>query len=183
METSTPKQVKPRKRRVVLWTLLVLFLAAIAWATFSNNPFAGVIQEFAGRTHDQIVLDKSFSIAPRSFRYYTFSLSADSSKMNVIGQFSATASGAAGSDGGDSSIEFYVLSEPAFSAWSQGHDASPIYDSQPVASGKVQVELPAGAGTYYLIFSNRFSTSAGKNVTARMVVHNKSWTDWFSRKG
>jgi hypothetical protein len=175
---TTPKPSKrPRKRRIVLWTLLALFLAAIAWAAFSNNPFAGIIQEFAGRKHDQIVLQKSFSIAPRSFRYYTFSLTADSSKMSVIGQFSATPeNGSAGSDGSnDSGIEFYVLNETAFDAWSHGQDASFIYDSRPVASGKVQVELPAGAGTYYLVFSNKSAPKTAKSIRATVLLHHKSW--------
>jgi hypothetical protein len=35
--------------------------------------------------------------------------------------------------------------------------------------------LPAGDGTYYLLFSNRFDSGSAKKIDARFVLHSTSW--------
>jgi ribosomal protein L40E len=46
-----PPRVK--KRRIVLWVLLGLFLGGILWAATSDNPFAQGVQELVGWKHDR----------------------------------------------------------------------------------------------------------------------------------
>lgn len=44
----------------------------------------------------------------------------------------------------------------------------------------MQADLPAGAGVYYLVFSNKFSTGMGKTVEATALLRYKSWLPaWF----
>ena len=67
---------KRRKRHFLLWILLGLVLVAIVWITISRNPLASALREIGGDKPDQTVLERSFVLAPRGFRYYTFSLPA-----------------------------------------------------------------------------------------------------------
>jgi hypothetical protein len=39
----------------------------------------------------------------------------------------------------------------------------------------MQADLPAGAGVYYLVFSNKFSSKAAKSVNATVLLRYKSW--------
>jgi hypothetical protein len=170
---SSPKT----KRRIGRWIFLGLLLAAVVWVIASGNPFAQGIRTFAGGKHDQSVLANSFTVSPRGIRYYKFSLPEGSKNVSIVGQFTAKAEGSAeaGSTDGDNTIEVYVLSDIGFAAWQRGNAESSVYQSGRVAQGAVQADMPAGAGTYYVVFSNRFSTSTAKNVNATVSLHYKSW--------
>lgn len=181
-----PVTVKP-KRHYVRWTLLALFLVALVWAATSDNPWAQGLQELAGFKHDQEVLDNSFTVTPHNFRYYKFALPEGSVNVSIIGQFSAQADQAANrtnakGEADDNGIEVYVLSEEAFAVWQNGYAASSVYESGKTTQGKVEAELPAGAGIYYLIFSNKSSQKTAKNIQASISLRYKSWLpEWFRR--
>jgi hypothetical protein len=112
--------------------------------------------------------------------------------VSIIGQFTVSAEGNKGagnqdnqskdnqskdnqSKPADSAIEVYVLSEPAFTVWQNGYATSSVYESGRVSQGTMQAELPAGAGIYYLVFSNKFAPRTAKNVNASVLVRYKSW--------
>ena len=190
--SSSPAQSssaqKRRKRHFLLWILLGLLLAAIVWVAISANPFAASLREIGGDTPDQIVLERSFLLAPRGFRYYTFSLPAGSSHVALVGEFTAVLEGtkAGGSSNGtesaDSGIELLVLSEAAFEIWRKGGSATSIYDSGRISRTDVHAELPTGAGVYYAVFSNKLSASGGSKVSASLRLHSRSWLpDWIRR--
>jgi hypothetical protein len=189
---AMPPQRK-RKRHLVLWSILALFLICLVWAATSENPFAQGIQEFAGWKHDEIVLDapaeKPFSLGPRAFRYYKFSLPQGSLNVAMVGQFKASAEASGnrrdkGKDNGaDNTIEVYVLTDTAFTVWQNGYATSSLYESGRVAEGTVNGVLPAGAGVYYLVFSNRFSSKTPKNVSAALLLRYKSWFPESIRRG
>lgn len=171
-----------KKRRILLWSLVGLLLVAIFWAATSDNPFAQGIQEVVGWKHDQSVLNSPFTVTAHNFRYYKFDLPEGSMNVSIVGQFtSSSAEKKAGSpklanaDGVDNDVEVYVLSEPAFAVWQNGYATSSVYESGRVSQGSMQAELPAGAGVYYLIFSNKFSAKAQKNVNATVLLRYKSW--------
>ena len=177
-----------QKRHYIRWSLLALFLIAIAWAVISDNPFAEGLRALAGAKPDQPLLDNSFIIAAHSFRYYKSSLPSGSSKVEVIGQFSVASvdqsvDNANTSDASDperNNIEVYVLGEEALSGWQSGSAPASVYASGKASHGTVRAQLPAGAGTYYLIFSNKFSPKAAKKVKASFRLRYKSWLpDWF----
>jgi ribosomal protein L40E len=175
-----PPRVK--KRRIVLWVLLGLFLGAILWAATSENPFAQGVQELVGWKHDQTILEAPFSVGARNFRYYKFDLPEGSTNVSIVGQFAALAAekkvGSAKPNTGeseDNDVEVYVLSEPAFAVWQNGFATSSVYESGRASQGTMQAELPAGSGVYYLIFSNKFSAKSAKSVNATVVLRYKSW--------
>lgn len=177
-----PIDATPRikRGRIVLWVLLGLFLGAILWAATSSSSFAQGIQELVGWKHDQTLLDVPFTVGPHNFRYYKFDLPEGSMNVSIIGQFTANSVDKKSSkpkdgDSDDSDVEVYVLSEPAFAVWQNGYATSSVYESGRVSQGNMQADLPAGAGVYYLIFSNKFSTKTAKSVNASVLLRYKSW--------
>jgi ribosomal protein L40E len=182
-----PPRVK--KRRIMLWVLLGLLLGATLWAATSDNPFAQGVQELVGWKHDQTILETPFSVSARNFRYYKFDLPEGSTNVSILGQFAVSLTEKkAGSakpnpgDTDDTDVEVYVLSEPAFAVWQNGYATSSVYESGRVSQGTMQAELPAGAGVYYLIFSNKFSPKTTKNVNATVLLRYKSWLPESARR-
>ena len=92
--------------------------------------------------------------------------------VSILGRFASMADKKTGKPQGkadepDNDVEVYVLSEPAFAVWQNGYATSSVYESGRVSKGEMQAEVPAGAGVYYLIFSNKFTPKTSKNVTPR----------------
>ena len=171
-----------RKRRIVLWILLGLFLAAGIWVATSTNPLAQGIQELGGNKHDHSVLEKPFSVTPHNFRFYKFDLPEGSTDVTLVGQFAVSSDKNSGASDDAGTIEVYVLSEAAFAIWQKGYAANSVYESGKVGHGQVKAPLPAGGGVYYLIFNNKFSAKAAKNVNATFVLRYKSWEpEWLRR--
>jgi hypothetical protein len=197
-EALPSKASRPKhKGRRVLVLLLVLFIVAFAWAGLSENPIAQQLQELIGWKHDQTILDAPFTVGAHTFRYYKFSLPEGSVNVAIVGQFSAAnvesrvvSSGkTAAKDkekdkAGDNEngIEVSVLTEAAFTVWQNGYATSSIYDSGKVGEGKIQADVPAGAGIYYLVFSNKFAPKTAKTVHAAVVLRYKSWMPESLRK-
>ena len=184
---ATP-QVKQRKRRLWPWLLLLLLIAGVSWVALSDSDSAQAVQEFLGWKHDQAVLETPFNVGPHTFRYYKFSLPEGSTNVAVVGEFSvasdphtpATHKGKDNQEPADNNIEVFVLSEPAFTIWQNGYAASSVYESGRVSQGKLQSDIPAGAGVYYLVFSNRFSPKASKSIQATVLLRYKSWLpEWY----
>jgi ribosomal protein L40E len=188
-----PPRRRP-KRRIFLWVVLAVIVAAVVWAVASDNPYAQGVQELVGWKHDQTILDAPFSVGPHTFRYYKFNLPEGSVNVAIVGQFTAAneanknsrgdSNGDSNRDssGGESGIEAYVLSDAAFTVWQNGYATSAVYESGRVSEGKVQAELPAGAGVYYLVFSNKFAPKTGKSVNASVLLRYKSWLPESFRK-
>jgi ribosomal protein L40E len=187
-----PPRRKP-KRRVFLWVVLAAIIAAVVWAVASDNPYAQGVQELVGWKHDQTILDAPFSVGAHTFRYYKFSLPEGSVNVAIVGQFTAANEANKNSrnvandspkdsNNDESGIEVFVLSEPAFTVWQNGYATSAVYESGRVSEGKVQAELPAGAGIYYLVFSNKFAPKTAKNINASVLLRYKSWLPESFRK-
>lgn len=166
-----PTLVQPRRKpRIFLWILLGLLLGLITWVAISDDPFAQGLQETIGWKHDQTILDTPIAVSAHNFRYYKFTLPEGSVHVSIVGQFASTS---------DGDIEVYVLSEPAFAVWQNGYATSSVYESGRVSKGEMQAELPAGAGVYYLVFSNKYAAKESKNINATILLRYKSWVpDW-----
>jgi len=173
-----PQRPKP-KRHFLLWIAAAILVAFVLWGAVSENPYAQGLQEFVGWKHDQTVLENPFSVAAHGFRYYKFTLPEGSTNIALIGQFTASAeSGKA--NNADTGIELYVLSEPAFAIWQNGYTTNSVYESGRVTQASMEADLPAGAGVYYLVFSNKFAAKTAKNVNASFFLRYKSWLpEWF----
>lgn len=186
---KAPKKAaaKPKSNRVWIYLgiFVLLFLAVTAWALVSDNPFAQGFQDLVGSKHDQTIIETEtpFTIQPHSFRYYKFDLPEGSTRVAIVGQFSATAAGnkkaATTSESLDNAIEVFVLSEPAFTVWQKNFATNSVYESGQVSSGTMNSDLPDGAGIYFLVFSNKSSLKTPKSVTTSVVLRYKSWLpDW-----
>jgi hypothetical protein len=189
------KMPRPRRsRRVLLWIPVVILVGVILWAVTSDNPVAQQVQEFVGFKQDRTILDSAFSVGAHTFRYYKFALPEGSVNVAVVGQFKSAAEIPPAGNGKskpankskdaaeDNSIEVYVLTDSAFTVWQNGYATSSIYESGRVAEGAVQAEIPAGAGIYYLVFSNKSAPKTPKSIHATVLLRYKSWLpDWFRR--
>jgi len=170
-----------KKRKIARWIVLGLFIVGIVWIAASENSCAQGARQLLGRKPDQPVLNNSFQVSARSFRYYKFTLPQGSKNMALAGEFhvsvaSANVNTPPGNQGQKSipSIDVYVLNEPAFEIWLKGGSPASIYQSR-VSQQKLKQALPAGAGVYYLVFSNKFDPTAAKKVTASLALRSTSW--------
>jgi len=171
-----------RQSRIVLWLLVLVLLGAVLWAAISESPAAQQVQEFVRWSHAQTIVDAAVSVNPRSFSSREFTVPPGALNVSVTGEFSAAASSprngnGKGNESGqdrDTGIEAYVLTDAAFAVWSSGYSTQTQYESGPVASATINAPLPAGAGVYHLVFSNKISPRA-KTVHATVLLRYKSW--------
>ena len=188
-----PAQIPPRrKRRWLLWVLLVVLLGITVWGVTSDSTGAQRVQGFIGLKPDRPILDSSFSVGPHTFRYYKFALPEGSVNVAAVGQFKSSADTQNLGDRKtqtadrvaadkikdtdvDNNLEVYVLTDSAFTVWQNGHGTSSLYDSGKVAEGTVRADIPAGAGIYYLVFSNKAASKTPKAVHASVLLRYKSW--------
>jgi hypothetical protein len=80
---------------------------------------------------------------------------------NLKGHFSATG-------GFNNDIEAFVMTEDDYVNWQNGHTVKTLYSSGRVTQESVNIPLPSDAGTYYLVFSNKFSLLIPKAVGANV---------------
>jgi predicted nucleic acid-binding Zn ribbon protein len=203
-------RTRSKRRGLLFFLLVILLLGLVVFVATSESPFAQEIQEMAGWKHDQTILDSPFSVGPHTFRYYKFSLPQGSVNVAIVGQFSSESptsrkaqgqnrnqdrskdSGTAaasdqtisndrvGTNDQASGVQVYVLTDAAFTVWQNGYATSSLYDSGFVSMGTVQADIPAGAGVYYLVFSNKAAPNAAKSVHATVLLRYKSWLpQWF----
>lgn len=169
----------------------MLLISLIVLIATSDSPMAQEVQEVAGWKHDQIILDTPFTVGPHTFRYYKFTLPEGSVNVAIVGQFSSEnpnptpprKSKEKDSDkDSDAGIEVFVLTDEAFTVWQNGYATSSVYESGKVPTGTVQADVPAGAGVYYLVFSNKSSPKTPKSVHATVLLRYKSWLPESLRK-
>jgi ribosomal protein L40E len=186
-----PRRKPKRSRGLLVFLLVILFIGVAVLVATSDHPVAQQIQEMVGWKHDQVILDTPFTVGPHTFRYYKFTLPEGSVNVAIMGQFASESPNSSTrkkekdaekekeNDGG---IEVFVLTDEAFTVWQNGYATSSVYESGKVPTGTVQADIPAGAGVYYLVFSNKASPKAAKNVQATVLLRYKSWLPESFRK-
>jgi ribosomal protein L40E len=189
---AIPRPKPKRSRGFLFFLLAILLLGLIVLTATSDSPMAQQVQEMAGWKHDQIILDTPFTVGPHTFRYYKFTLPEGSVNVAIVGQFAAESPNPgthkikdkdteSGKDS-DKGVEVFVLTDEAFTVWQNGYATSSVYESGRVPAGTVQADLPAGAGVYYLVFSNKLSPKTPRNVHATVLLRYKSWLPESFRK-
>jgi hypothetical protein len=114
------------------------------------NPAANPIDQLTKQQRTVTLANPALAINALSFSYFKLDIPAGASSVSLHGNF--TASGGLGND-----IEVVLLSQNDFVNWQNGHEAMSFYNSGKVTVGNINVNLPANAGTYYLVFNNKFS--------------------------
>lgn len=150
------------KTRWSLGVFLVLLALILWWAATSHSPGARQLQQIVKQQHTQQINNPAQRINALGFTYFKLEAPSGATDVSLQGDF--TASGGLGND-----IEAYVFSEADFVNWQNRHDAKTFYNSGKVTVGKISVSLPADAGTYYLVFNNKFSLLSSKNVRVNAI--------------
>ena len=72
--------------------------------------------------------------------------------------------------------EVTLLTEAQFANWENSRTFEATFASGRVTTGNIAVALPATPGTYFVVFSNRFSIFSNKAVTAdvQLRYHRRS---------
>jgi hypothetical protein len=139
--------------------LLIIFVIYGYNASQRANPNPAVtpIERLTKQQHTTTLANPALKVNALNFAYFKLDVPAGATSVLVHGNF--TASGGLGND-----VEVFLLSESDFVNWQNRHDAKTFYNSGKVTVGNLNVNLPADAGTYYLVFSNRFGLLAQKSV-------------------
>ena len=140
--------------------LSVAFIFALAGCGGEKKPVqTNLVSTAPTITHgSQGVLGGSFIVEPGKYKSVTVAVTAAMQNPSVEGNFTAS--------GGNNDIEVLVLEESQYMNWQNGHKFDATYSSGRVTAGKLNVQLPQGPGTYYVVFSNRFSYITNKAVIA-----------------
>lgn len=106
----------------------------------------------------ETVVSGAFIVEPRTFKPFKITLTPGMTNARLEGSFTAS--------GARNDIEVTLLNEAQYANWQNRQRFDAAYVSGRVTSAKIAVTLPAGPGTYYVVFSNRFSIISNKAVTA-----------------
>jgi hypothetical protein len=84
----------------------------------------------------------------------------------VVGSFRA-----AGGSGND--IKVLIMDPLNYENWANGHSVKVNYTSGQITVANIDVALPSG--TYYLVYSNRFSTFSSKSINTKVDLVYKEY--------
>jgi hypothetical protein len=160
--TEVPKEA-PKKAAVRTPFIIagVVMLALVAYGIYatsnSSRGTASPIERLVKQQHVETAKNPDLRINALSFYSFKFDVPQGATSVQLHGNF--TASGGLTND-----IEAFVLSSDDFVNWQNRHAARSLYNSGKVTVGTLNVNLPADAGTYYLVFNNRFSLLTQRSV-------------------
>ena len=156
---AKPKSKLLRTPYAVAGILLIGFLyyTSNANRNSSGNHAANPIERLTKQQHTTTVKNPALLINALNFSYFKLDVPSGATSVLLHGNF--TASGGVGND-----VEVFVLPENDFVNWLNRHAAKTFYNSGKVTVGTFDVNLPSDAGTYYLVFNNKFSLLTQKTV-------------------
>jgi hypothetical protein len=157
-----------KKRSAWIWPAVAIgaFLLFVWWAasggTSGNGP-PSRFSQFTAEEHTLELPQKNFTVPAHGSQSFRFEVPEGAFSVRADGHFSA--SGGLGND-----LEVAVMDADAYANWENRHQAGVYYSSGKVTQSSVHAILPNGGGTYYVVFSNRFSVFSGKQVEAQVAV-------------
>ena len=164
------------KPKTAIW-IAVLMLPAIAWVVLSNNTAAQELREFITMSHTETITEGDFSVRPRSFSSFKYTVPPGAIHVSVNGQFSTS-----GGSSNEGDLEAFLLTDEAFAAWQSGYSTDTYYESGKASQGEINAALPSGGGAYYLLFKNDSSSQTVKEVHAVVSLHYNRWfPEWLLR--
>src|SRR2546427_9414942 len=166
-QTQTPYQPAPAKSNTVL-IIAIVIIAVVVGAVIGGILLFGAFNTLSSTTTQRSVaiVNGVITVQPAQYYYYTLTVPSGATSVTVSGTF--TASGGSGND-----IEVLVMDQTNYVNWQNDHQANAYYDSGQVTTGTVSANLPGG-GTYYLVYSNAFSTVSSKNVQTTANLYYRS---------
>jgi Double zinc ribbon len=168
-----PRLPQPRKSRSALWLLLPALFLALGWAALSDSHAAQDLQRLTNLSHAETIAPATFTVNARSFAYYRFGVPAGAREVSVSGQFDSASADK------NADIEVWLLTESDLVNWQYGYSPAAYYSSGQVSRGDLEAALPPGAGSYCLVFNNKFSQRGAKSVHAALTLHYKKWWPLF----
>ncbi len=163
--TSPPQPAKSNTTLILVIVLIVVVvvgvIGAIAAFTFVNYAANSASNLHVPRTTN--IVNGLITVPAGGYEYYPFTLAIGTISISVSGSF--TASGGSGND-----IDVFVMDQTNFINWQNGHQSYSYFDSGVLTTGSVSASLP-GAGNYYLVYSNTFSTVSSKDVQTSVNVY------------
>jgi hypothetical protein len=169
-----PKSPSPpagRNQNIFGGSILVLiFLVGVIWWAVKSSDRATTTSGFPQQTtqvpppqlHRITIGSGALTVRATGYAYYTLTVPSGASNVRLQGRF--TASGGSGND-----IEVFLLSDTQYINWQNGHSTYTLYNSGKVTTDNVDAVLP-DAGTYYLIFNNRFSLLTPKAIDENLAL-------------
>lgn len=122
-----------------------------------NEHAADLYDRLTKKPHNIPVSSEAVTINQLGYSYFKLDVPAKASSVMLKGSFIA-------SGGVGNTIEAFIFSETDYVNWQNRHASTPFYSSGRVTMGAIDLELPVGAGSYYLVFNNKFSVLAPKTV-------------------
>jgi hypothetical protein len=170
MNAPPPLPPKP-KQGTAGWKWFVLgILVCIVIIIFiqSSGPKHGIspnpLAQIVAAPRSMPLLNTAISVQAHSYYYDKFVVPPNATAVSVEGHFTAT--GGLGND-----VEVFLTSEDGYVNFQNDHSAEAYYNSGKVTQDSFNVTLPSGGGTYYLIFSNKFSLLSAKAVQVTSTLH------------
>ena len=145
--------------------IAVLFVAAalVMSGCYRRGPNYGPPDKAAAaQAMSTVVVSGSFIVEPRTFKPFKVVVAPEMANACVEGTFTAS--------GANNDIEVTVLEETQFLNWQNRHKFEAAYESGRVTAGKLKVDLAETPGTYFVVFSNRFSIVSNKSVVADLKL-------------
>ena len=116
--------------------------------------FLGIAETLSYSTIPIVI--RPFTIRPANAIYFTITIPNNATNISVTGRFEA-------SGGSGNEVEVYIFDQDGFINWENGHQVHAIFASGRMTQGDIDASIPA-PGTYYLVYSNKFSLIANKAV-------------------
>ena len=158
---ETPQTSKPWVRApfAIAGVLLLLLLIYGYNANLRSNPNPAVnpIDRLVKQQRTVTIKNPGLQLKALNFGYSKLDVPAGATSVNLRGNFTA-------SGGFTNDVEVYVFSADDYVNWQNRHAAKALYSSGKVTVGTLNVNLPADAGTYYVVFNNRFSLLTQRSI-------------------
>jgi hypothetical protein len=120
--------------------------------------------------YTKLIIPGTITVYNNNYLAYQVDVTPAMNNARLSGDF--TTSGGSGND-----IKVYLMDNTNYLNWSNGHQANSYYASGQVTAGSFNVNIST-AGTYYLIYDNRFSVISNKQVSTHVILE---YNEMFSK--
>jgi hypothetical protein len=149
---------------VVGLLFLVILFGSVWQFSMRGNSSHSIAQLLPPQQHKLTMPETAFTVRQLNAHSFRFVVPTGATNVTMKGHFAATG-------GAHNDIEVFVINEDEFVNWQNGHPpAQTFYSSGKVTQDTINVTLPADVGTYYIVFSNRFSLISPKAVESNFEV-------------